>query len=31
MPFTPWYWPKSLGLGDRTFSDNLLCIGQKLE
>ena len=29
MPFTPWHWPKSLGLGDRTFSDNLLCIGQK--
>ncbi|MFM7574347.1 MAG: class I SAM-dependent methyltransferase [Snowella sp.] len=29
MPFTPWHWPKSLGFGDRTFSDNILCIGQK--
>ena len=29
MPFTPWHWPKSLGLGDRSFSDNILCIGQK--
>lgn len=31
MPFTPWHWPKSLGLGDRSFSDNVLCIGQKLK
>jgi 2-polyprenyl-3-methyl-5-hydroxy-6-metoxy-1,4-benzoquinol methylase len=29
IPFTPWHWPASLGLRDRTFSDNLLCIGQK--
>lgn len=29
MPFTPWHWPKSLGLGDRSFSDNILCMGQK--
>ena len=29
MPFTPWHWPKSFGLGDRAFSDNILCIGQK--
>ena len=29
IPFTPWYWPKSLGLGDRSFSDNILCMGLK--
>jgi 2-polyprenyl-3-methyl-5-hydroxy-6-metoxy-1,4-benzoquinol methylase len=29
MPFTPWHWPKNLGLRDRLFSDNILCIGQK--
>ena len=31
IPFTPWHWPKSLGLRDRSFSDNILCMGQKLE
>ena len=29
MPFSPWHWPKSLGLGDRAFSDNILCMGKK--
>jgi hypothetical protein len=29
MPFTPWYWPKSLGFRGRAFSDNILCVGQK--
>jgi 2-polyprenyl-3-methyl-5-hydroxy-6-metoxy-1,4-benzoquinol methylase len=29
IPFTPWHWPKRLGLGDRSFSDNLFCIGKK--
>jgi 2-polyprenyl-3-methyl-5-hydroxy-6-metoxy-1,4-benzoquinol methylase len=29
IPFTPWHWPTRLGLRDRTFSDNILCMGQK--
>ncbi len=29
IPFTSWHWPKYLGLGGRTFSENLLCVGQK--
>lgn len=29
MPFTPWHWPKSLGLGGQSFSDNILCMGLK--
>jgi 2-polyprenyl-3-methyl-5-hydroxy-6-metoxy-1,4-benzoquinol methylase len=30
IPFTPWHWSTRLGLRDRTFSDNILCIGRKL-
>ncbi|BAZ32289.1 hypothetical protein NIES4074_47910 [Cylindrospermum sp. NIES-4074] len=29
MPFTPWHWPKNLGLRGRAFSDNILCSGVK--
>ncbi len=29
IPFTAWHWPKNLGFRGRTFSDNVLCIGQK--
>ncbi|MDK2408784.1 MULTISPECIES: bifunctional 2-polyprenyl-6-hydroxyphenol methylase/3-demethylubiquinol 3-O-methyltransferase UbiG [Aphanizomenonaceae] len=31
IPFTPWHWPKSLGFRGRAFSDNILCVGQKLK
>ncbi|MEH1781792.1 MAG: methyltransferase domain-containing protein [Nostoc sp.] len=31
IPFTSWHWPKSLGFHGRAFSDNILCIGQKLK
>ena len=29
IPFTPWHWPRGLGLRDRNFSDNILCMGLK--
>jgi 2-polyprenyl-3-methyl-5-hydroxy-6-metoxy-1,4-benzoquinol methylase len=31
MPFTAWHWPKTLGFHGRAFSDNVLCVGQKLK
>lgn len=31
MPFTPWHWPQNLGFRGRAFSDNILCVGQKLK
>ncbi|WP_373527904.1 class I SAM-dependent methyltransferase [Nostoc sp.] len=31
MPFTPWHWPKSLSIHGGAFSDNILCVGQKLK
>lgn len=31
IPFTPWHWFRSLGFHGRAFSDNILCVGQKLK
>ncbi|MEH2160637.1 MAG: methyltransferase domain-containing protein [Nostoc sp.] len=31
MPFTPWHWPKSLSIHGGAFSDNIICVGQKLK
>jgi 2-polyprenyl-3-methyl-5-hydroxy-6-metoxy-1,4-benzoquinol methylase len=31
IPFTSWHWPKNLGFQGRAFSDNILCVGLKLE
>ncbi len=31
LPFTPWRWPENLGFRGRAFSDNVLCVGQKLK
>ena len=31
LPFTPWHWPENLGFRGRAFSDNILCVGQKVK
>lgn len=31
MPFTSWHWPQNLGFRGRAFSDNILCVGQKMK
>ncbi|WP_016877373.1 class I SAM-dependent methyltransferase [Chlorogloeopsis fritschii PCC 9212] len=31
IPFTPWHWPENLGFRGRVFSDNILCVGQKIK
>ncbi len=29
IPFTPWHWPKRLGLKGRLFSDNIIVVGRR--
>lgn len=30
IPFTPWHWPQNLGFRGQAFSDNILCVGKKI-